>query len=173
MKTFALQSWLVGVILLFAGCGGDGTEKACGGSGANSIDGSYCEGLDISFTEVKTLLVTGSAVRIEYLRPTGTTQEKALQIIVPLSAIPNQNGTEILIGQVSGAAVQRLLSTGVIPLTDQLDESSSRVRFDSYSGELDTDVKGEFNFLIESGGRQLTLRGTFEGTLEDALPGTN
>jgi hypothetical protein len=150
-------------------CGGGGgpngsDQRSCndGGSG-NTINGSYCDGTPMNFTDVHFLTVS-SALRIEYDNKIGTGgEEKTLQIILINNPMPN---VDIFILQ-SGAQVRRLLADAQAPqdLTMQLD-MKSKVNLSEYTGAAGSHISGMFAFLFMSG---RTLNGKFDGMVENAM----
>ncbi|MEQ8275203.1 MAG: hypothetical protein RKU31_16150 [Deltaproteobacteria bacterium] len=155
--------------LSVSACGG-GDGGACGGEkvGGNSLDGSYCEGLDMLFTGVR-LKVQESGdskfVTIDYLYAdeATTTPLKTLTILFDAGAVMVEENKQIPILQASGV-VRRIDRDMTINLTDQL-ESDSQVTFSDYSGDVGSDTAGSFGLLFKNG---RTLLGTFEGPLVDA-----
>lgn len=156
-------------LVLLAACGGkdEGEERRCndGGSGS-TLRGSYCEDVEMRYTDVKFLIVSDS-LRIEYVRPVGTGSEKTLQIIL--------NGTEVVLEPNvdiklldSGAQVRRVIAESPAPLTLTGEiESTSTLTFREYTGAIGSKVTGMFALLFKSG---RTLSGDFEGVIEDARP---
>ncbi len=155
--------------LSVSACGGD-DGGACGGNdvGGNSLEGSYCEGLDLLFTSVR-LKVQESGdskfVTIDYLYAdeATTTPLKTLTVLFDAGAVMVEENKKIPILEASGV-VRRIERDMTINLTDQL-ENESQVTFTDYSGEVGSDTAGSFGFLFKNG---RTLLGTFEGPLVDA-----
>lgn len=160
---------LSAVLLAAAACSGDDTG-ACGGEkvAGNSLEGSYCEGLDLEFTSVR-LKVQESGdskfITIDYLlaAENTTTPLKTLTILFDASAVMIETNKQIPILEASGV-VRRIDRDMSINLTDQL-EADSQVTFTTYSGEIGSNASGSFGFLFKNG---RTLLGTFEGELVDA-----
>lgn len=155
---------------LLGACGGsDGDEKRCnGGGGANQLEGSYCEDVEMLFTDVRVnLLESGpqSFLRIEYVRPLGTGLEKTLMVVFVVSDVMVVEGEKIPLLDFGGS-VTRVLNTGSVNLTSEL-EASSTVQLDTWSGEIGSPVSGRVDLAFQNGRR---LSGTFEATLTDAMP---
>lgn len=167
--------WPLGLVLLF-GCG-SGDELKCGGSGAggDSLDGSYCEDVPITFTAatIGRQNASGSEeyfIFVRYVDGTANTVEprKVLEILIPSSGVAIEPNKEIPIKEVVGANVRRFPaaeegSIQAIVLTPELQNTSS-ITFTEFTGEIDSVTKGEFALLFESG---RTLSGTFEGPIEE------
>ncbi len=164
--------------ILAASCGG-GDMLQCGGSGSggDSLDGSYCEDVTISFTEaeVRRQNTTGEDyyVFVRYVDGNANTVEprKVLDILIPSSAVVIEPNTQILISQIPGATVRRFPSAEegsvqAIDLTPEL-KDTSQVTFTEFTGEIGSSAKGEFGFLFESG---RTLMGTFESPIIENTP---
>jgi hypothetical protein len=170
MRTFGSGVVLVlGILSLGTGCGGtadDGLRHCNDGGSGNTLRGSYCEGLDVAFSEVKALTVS-TALRIEYVRPIGTGSEKTLQLILDGSVVILEPNVEIKLLD-AGAQVRRILADAQAPqnLTDELEPQSS-ITFTTYSGEIGSRITGSFAILLKSG---RTLSGDFDATIEDARP---
>lgn len=155
-------------VVALNGCGSSGDEQSCGGSGgANELSGSYCEGLEVKFTEVQTLLQSDTFLRVEYIRPLGTGQEKTLQILFDTTKVNIELGAPISLVDV-GATVRRVLTEGSQNLTTELTPMSN-LTLNEYSGTIGTPIKGEFAITLQNG---RTLLGKFSSTLEDAMPGS-
>jgi hypothetical protein len=158
------------ILVLAFGCGGgggDGDERHCndGGDG-NTLNGSYCEDVDMIFTQAKFLTVS-TALRIEYVRPIGTGIEKTLQIILDGSRVVLEPNVDIQL-LAAGAQIRRILVNAQAPLTLTGEvEASSTIRFSEYTGAIGSRIAGQFAILFKSG---RTLSGEFEGTIEDAMP---
>ena len=150
-----------------AGCGGadDGYRHCNDGDSGNSLKGSYCEDIDMAYSQVRVLTVS-NALRIEYVRPLGTGSEKTLQIIIDGSSVVLEPNVEI--GMVaSGAQVRRIVAEAPQNLTAEL-EARSSITFTDYSDmTIGKHIAGKFAMLFKSG---RTLNGEFEATIEDALP---
>lgn len=153
---------------LLAACGGsdDGLRHCNDGGSGSTLHGSYCEGIDMAFSEVAILTISG-ALRIEYVRPLGTGLEKTLQIIIDGSVINLEPNVEIEL-LAAGAQVRRVIAEAQAPqtLTGELEPSSS-ITFSQLTGEIGSPIAGEFAMLFKSG---RTLGGEFAGTIEDARP---
>ena len=173
MKTI-LASLMVPLCL---SCGSDG-ELKCGGAGASgdSLDGSYCEDVPINFTGAEVRRQDSGDqyyVFVRYIDESSNTVEprKVLEILIPSSAVVIEPNTQILIRMVQGATVRRFPSAQegniqAIDLTPEL-QDTSQVTFTEFTGEVDSNAKGEFGFLFESG---RTLRGTFESPIIENRP---
>jgi len=152
-----------------AACGdSDGESRCNGGGGANQLEGSYCEDVEMLFTEVRlTQLESGprSYLRIEYVRPIGTGLEKTLSVVFDTNAVMITEGEKIDL-LAAGGSVTRVLTTGAVNLTDDL-EGTNTVQLDTWTGALDSRVTGRVDLSFSSGRK---LSGTFDGTLADAMP---
>lgn len=170
MKTLMASLGICAVFCLGACGDSDGEENQCNGGGSgNTLEGSYCEDVDMIFTEVGCLTVVGSkALRIEYVRPIGTGSEKTLQIILSGDNVVLEANKEIKLTDV-GAEVRRILADAAAPirLTDEL-EAQSSLTFGTYTSSIGQAMDGKFAMLFKSG---RNLRGEFECTLKDATPG--
>lgn len=172
MKRTNTGAWMLGMVLAAAlsGCGDDGKERACGsGSGDNSLDGSYCEGIEMLFNEVRVRVQEAGRSRflsVEYVRPMGEGLEKTLAILFDVSQIQVAPGVPIFFLESSGS-VRRVLQAGIQTLTQEL-EPSSNLTLDVYSGEVGSRVEGSFAFRFTNG---RTLLGSFSGRLEIAHSG--
>ena len=156
-------------LLCAAGCG-DGDEGECNGSdfGGGSLEGSYCSGVELKWTEVRTKLqVSGPRTffSVEYVRPAGDSLEKTLVLLFEISlVVPNQN-ERIRFLEASGSV--RRITSAIQDLTSSLNRERSTLTFtEPYTGELGSRVVGEFALFFDDSGR--TLSGTFSGTLVDA-----
>jgi hypothetical protein len=167
MKRFGL---LVLACSVAACSGGDDDVGACAGTpvGGNSLDGSYCEGLEMLFSDVR-LKVQESGdskfITIDYLLQSAdsTTPQKTLTILFEASAVMIEVDKMIPLLD-AGGQVRRITADMILDLTDEL-EDSSQITFTTYTGDVGTDAKGNFGFLFKNG---RTLSGTFEGQLVDA-----
>lgn len=166
-----LVATLVAALALSCGNGKDETdERACndGGSGT-ALSGSYCEDIEMAYTEVKVLKVmsTPPAIRIEYLRTLGASAEKTLQIILNggTVVIEADRAIDLL---AADAHIRRLLPAGNVDLTPDLDPAGNQtLTFSEYTAEIGTNSSGTFTLLFKNG---RTLSGEFEGLIEDARP---
>ena len=87
-----LAATLLALAMLPLGCGESAqSEASCNGGGSpSSLEGSYCEGLEMIFTEVQIeILETDERkiLTIEYVRPLGDAVEKTLQIIFDTTGV--------------------------------------------------------------------------------------
>ena len=167
-----VETWAAALLaVVVAGCGGEDGEKLCNGSGgANRIEGSYCEDVEMRFTETRLLLQASAGdskyLFIEYVRPLGTGLEKTLLVGFNTSQLTITEGERISFLPASGT-VRRVLTEGSVTLTSELDSTTS-VTLDSYSGEVGTDMSGHVDLSFTSG-RKLT--GYFSGTLAESSAG--
>lgn len=164
---------LVGLVALIgaSSCGGDdpGDVRGCNDGGAgNALRGSYCEDVEMLFTEVKALTVSKS-LRIEYVRPIGGGSEKTLQIILDGTVVVLEPNVEINLLE-SRAQIRRIVAEAQTPLTltGEL-QNTSTLSFTEYTGAIGSAVAGKFSLLFKSG---RTLAGDFESVIEDARPGS-
>lgn len=168
---FILRTALMAAILGLCACGGasEGDELSCNGNGGdNLLEGSYCEDVEMIFTEARVLsLVSGarSFVRIEYVRPLGTGLEKTLMVVFDASAVMIVPGEKFNFLD-AGGSVTRILQAGPVGLTGEL-EGTNTVQLDVWTGELDSPVEGRVDLAFKNGRR---LSGEFKATLQDALP---
>jgi hypothetical protein len=160
--------------LLSAHCGGAGSESSCNGgsTGGGSIEGSYCEEVEMIFSEVRTRLVQSKdennedvprSLEIDYRRPLGTGFETTLKISINLLFFELRDNVSVDLTE-TGTSVRRILEDGVIDLNGQIGDNSN-VTLSKYSGELGSDTVGTFDILFTSG---RTLRGDFSSKLVDA-----
>lgn len=168
-KTFGGLAHGLGLALglALASCGGsaEGEERECNDGGSvPTLDGSYCEDVEMLYLESKCLTVD-PALRIEYVRPLGSGSEKTLQIIVSGANVVLEANKEINLSS-AGAEVRRILSAGPLTLTAEL-ENNSTLTFTEYTGTIGSTAHGSFALRFKSG---RTLRGEFECTIEDAKP---
>lgn len=164
--------WMISILfLLAAACsGGDDDRGTCGGAsvGGNTLDGSYCEGLELAFTSVRIKAQDAGDSRfvtIEYLlaEENTTTPLKTLSILLETSAVNVEVNKAIPIFDANGV-VRRIDRNNMITLTDQL-EPDSQVTFTTFTGEVGSETKGSFGFRFVNG---RTLLGDFEATMVDA-----
>ncbi len=164
-----LRTSLLACATLLSACGGDSSETKCnGGGGANTLEGSYCEDVEMLFTEARLLKLTSgdrAFLRIEYVRPLGTGLEKTLMVVFDTQAVTITPGEKIDFLQ-AGGSVTRVLLAGPVTLTTEL-EGTNTVQLDTWTGEIGSPIKGRVDLSFKNGRR---LSGTFEGTLLDALP---
>lgn len=168
MKRFVSLALL---ILATACGGGDDDVGACAGTklGGNSLDGSYCEGLELLFTDVRIKVQESGDSKfltIDYLLSSAdtTTPQKTLTILFEASAVMIEENKMIPILD-AGGRVRRITRDMTLDLTNDL-ETTSQVTFSTYTGEVGSKTVGLFGFLFENG---RTLDGTFEADLVDAL----
>ena len=157
------------VLLALGGCGnGDGEHVCGGGGGDNTLDGSYCEGIEMRFRSVRIRLQeagTSQFLSVEYVRPMGDGLEKTLAILFDVSSIQVELGVPIRFLEASGS-VRRVLAEGSQTLTPDLDPVSN-LTLDVFSGAVGNPVRGSFALRFENG---RTLLGDFSGSLESANP---
>jgi hypothetical protein len=96
---------------------------------------------------------------------------KVLEILLPSNAVTIEPNVTIMIRSVQGATVRRFPSAmegniQAIDLTPEL-KDTSQITFTEFTGEIDSNAKGEFGFLFESG---RTLNGTFAGPIIENRP---
>jgi hypothetical protein len=168
---------LSGMLVLLFGCSG-GDELECGGAGASgdSLDGSYCEDIPISFTDAEIRRQDSTDqyyIFIRYVDANANTVEprKVLEILIPSSGVIIEPNKQIFIRMVQGATVRRFPSAEegtiqAIPLTEEL-KDTSQVTFSEFTGEIDSAASGEFALLFENG---RTLSGTYSGTIIQNTP---
>lgn len=146
--------------LTLAACGDDGD---CPGSvDGSSIDGSFCAFADLAFDNVRiTFNEPANALDINYR------QGNQSKFIV----VASDDGIEFGPGRIPGSAIVSVRSIppgGTAFRSETVDEASSEIVLDEFSG-VGARARGEVNLLIirqnESGGRQLTFDGSFEGTV--------
>lgn len=168
MKRFMTITALAASATLLA-CGGDGDDTRCnGGGGSNQLEGSYCEDVEMVFSEVRLSLLTSGPrayLRIEYVRPIGTGLEKTLSVVFDTNAVTIEPGTKLDL-LTAGGSVTRVLSEGIVTLTPEL-EGDNTVQLDTWTGEIGSRVSGQVDLAFSNGRR---LSGTFDGTLVDAAP---
>ncbi len=166
-----LRRALALTLISLAACGGvtEGDERQCNGSsGDNLLEGSYCEDVEMIFTEARVLkLESGSRsfLRIEYVRPLGTGLEKTLMVVFDANAVMIVPGEKFDFLD-AGGSVTRILQSGPVGLTGEL-EGTNTVQLDTWTGELGSPVQGRVDLSFRNGRR---LSGTFKATLQDALP---
>lgn len=169
MQRILRTSLLACAMTVAWGCGSDTGENRCnGGGGANTLEGSYCEDVEMLFTEARMLTLTSgdrAFLRIEYVRPLGTGLEKTLMVVFDTQAATITPGEKIDFLQ-AGGSVTRVLLAGPVTLTTEL-EGTNTVQLDTWTGEIGSPIKGRVDLSFKNGRR---LSGTFEGTLQDALP---
>ncbi len=170
-----MRRFCIGLLLALTACSGSDKSTCNGGDGANALDGSYCEGLDMEFTEVRIKSQSSGGntfMTVEYLDAELNAENpiKTLQIIFNAGAAQIEPDTPVDLMTVM-ASVRRFPAeaTRPIDLTQNLDTSSNLI-FSSFSTTLGDNVKGAFNLLLDTG---RTLNGTFEGPLVDARPMTD
>lgn len=165
----ALRSLALACALVGTACGSDGDETRCnGGGGANTLEGSYCEDVEMLFAEARLLKLSSGDrdfLRIEYVRPLGTGLEKTLMVVFDTKAVTITEGEKINFLE-AGGSVTRVLLNGPVTLTGEL-EGTNTVQLDTWTGEIGSPIKGRVDLSFKNGRR---LSGTFEGTLQDALP---
>jgi hypothetical protein len=166
------------LVLILASSCGEGEELQCGGSGegGDSLDGSYCEDVPITFTEAEVRRQNSGEeyyifVRYVDAETNPTEPRKVLDILIPSSGVIIAPNTQILIRMVQGATVRRFPSAmegniQAIDLTQEL-AATSQITFTEFTGEIDSNASGEFGFLFESG---RTLNGTFSGMIIENRP---
>jgi hypothetical protein len=167
-----------GMVLMTCVACGNGDELKCGGSGegGDSLDGSYCEDVPITFTDAEVRRQNSGEqyfIFVRYLDATANTVEprKVLEILIPSSAVVIEPNRQILIRMVQGATVRRFPSADegaiqAIDLTAEL-QDTSQLTFTEFTGEIDSSARGEFGFLFDSG---RTLSGTFSGAIIENRP---
>jgi hypothetical protein len=158
--------------LALAACGGeDDGERLCNGAGGdNRLEGSYCEDVEMRFSEVRLLSqASGGAqfLRIEYVRPVGTGLEKTLAVLFDPGQLDVQLGQRLPF-LTAGGSVRRVLLEGAVTLTPELEDTSA-VTLDQYTGVVGDPMAGQVDLSFKNG-RKLTAY--FSGTLADAAPGT-
>ena len=165
-----MRAWTRGALALtvaLAACGGEDGEKTCNGSGGdNRLEGSYCEDVEMRFTEVRVLRQASGGsefLRIEYVRPLGTGLEKTLTVLFDAGQLTITPGARLAF-LTAGGSVRRVLLEGSVNLTSELDDTTA-VTFDTYTGEVGTPVAGQVD-LSFTNGRKLTA--AFSATLQDA-----
>ena len=167
---------LLALALTASACGednGNGELVECNGGGEpNSLEGSYCEGVSMSFSEVRIKKQPAGAsffVIVDWVTPTAENSlEKTLVVAFSSETVVIEPGVEIPILN-HGGSVRRILAEGAMDLTSQLEPAMTRIRFDSWNGEIGSDVTGQVAMLFKSG---RTLTGKFGGKLLDgSAPG--
>ncbi|MEL7368146.1 MAG: hypothetical protein AAFN74_04475 [Myxococcota bacterium] len=161
----------IGLVLLMtaAACGGS-NEGQCNGSeaGGGLLEGSYCENVDITWTEVRTILQASGQnqfFRVEYVRPAGDALEKTLTLQFNVSRVVPNTNQRIQFLMASGSV--RRVTNVIQDFTSELDETRSTLTFTSpFSEDIGSAVEGEFALFFTASGR--TLRGEFSGPLVDA-----
>ena len=167
-----LISIAVAVAFFASACSGDDKTTCNGADGANSLDGSYCEDIDMAFTEVRIKSQESAGnqfVTIEYLDGELNPQNpvKTLQIIFNAGATMIEPDAPLDLNVIM-ASIRRFPpeASRPIDLTGDLEDSSNLV-FSSFSNTLGDNIKGSFALLFDTG---RTLNGDFEGPLVDARP---
>jgi len=164
-KPYALL--LPGTLALgLAACGDSGDcPDSVGGS---SLDGSYCAFDDLSFDTVRVTFFTDSnTLDIRY--GNGGLQNFSTQLAV---LIFGDQSLDFGPGQITGEYLTvQAFRDGATRLSQlTIDEERSNVVLERYDG-IGEVARGEVNLLINlqnaSGGRAVTLDGSFEGTVID------
>lgn len=173
-----MKKTLIGLLSIASLSCGSGDELLCGGSGASgdSLDGSYCEDVEIAFTDAEVRRQNSGSNYFLFIRYVDAAQNpveprKVLEILIPAAEVEIEPNRPILIRAVPGAIARRFPSADegsvqAIDLTADL-RDTSQVTFTEYTGEIDSNAKGEFGFLFENG---RTLSGTFEGPIVEIRP---
>lgn len=153
-----------------AACGDSGD---CPGSvGGSSLDGSYCAFDDLSFDTVRvTYFDSFNALDIRYIRyGNGGLSDFSTQLSVLISG--KDQPLDFGPGEIAGQYLTvQALRDGATRLSQlDIDEDRSNVVLERYDGVGEV-ARGEVNLLINlrnaSGGRAVTLDGSFEGTVID------
>jgi len=173
-----MKNTIASLVLISSLSCGSGEELKCGGSGegGDSLDGSYCEDVPISFTEAEIRRQNSGDeyyIFVRYVDAESNPMEprKVIDILIPSSGVIIEPNTQILIRMVQGATVRRFPSAvegniQAIDLTQEL-AASSQITFTEFTGAIDSNAAGEFGFLFESG---RTLNGTFSGPIIENRP---
>ncbi len=156
-------------VTTLSACGGEEEGVCNGGSYAGGkLEGSYCEDVEMRFTELRTRLQSSGQqqfLAIEYVRPLGTGLEKTLSVVLQISSVTVTPGQPIDL-LAAGGSVRRTLSEGVMNLTPEV-ENTSTLTLDVDQGEVNTAIKGRVNILFKTG---RTLSGEFDGNLTATTP---
>ena len=147
-----------------AGCGDDGETSCNGGGGDNRLEGSYCEQVEMVFTEAR-LRKQGTFLLIEYVRPIGTGLEKTLIVTLDTDGLMIVPG-ERLDFLASGGTARRVLTDATVNLTPELDPTST-IQLDTWTGDVGSPIAGRVDLSFASGRK---LSAVFSGTLVESTP---